>query len=727
MMRVLFCELRKLFSSGIFLFIVSAAVVLNLYLCLSAKPVEVSDEYYKSFYGELDGLSNDEKVDKINEKRDELYNEEFSIEALKTLGFLYDELEQAELVAGYKNYLAEIDASAERMTSVSIFAKKDSFAYKNITKTPAAYDAVREVEPIYSRSEGVLLMTDNPACDIMLIFCALTAVVVLIVKERESGITALIKPLRHGRARLASARSAAVLICCILSGVLLYGSALAVGAARFGLGDLTRPVQSLNGFLGCNLPISVGAVMAMIFAVKIAAAFLAALIFECLCTALFSVYAYIAAAVIAAVEVLLYANIDGNSWAAPFGKINLAAFSDSAEVFRNYLNINIGGEPCNIIFVTIISLSVGIVGFFVLQNFLFSHIAIKDFKTRQIIPTSRHIPKKPFSYALYKQFATHKGALIILLILGVRIYSAANYRIAFSSDEMYYRAYCGRFSEMTEQQADEFAEAEKQRFEELHERLWYADISEMQAIQSDLVAEGGFERAYEQQQYISALDSDNKAMFYQTGWRRLFAADGYTGLAEDMQLTLFAALGICFAISPLIAYDNRRRLGFLLYTNVHGKREYFRRCTAVSALTSTLISVSVNAPHIIGILSLYKTEGSEYSIRCIPAFERFFDIPIAAYIALLCVLRTVALILCGWIIMFISVRCNNVSAVLLISLAVFALPVTVYLAGAEFVLPLCMPFSVNREIIEAAPVYPAALIVCVAAEMFVRRIKRSDI
>lgn len=724
MMRVLFCELRKLFSSGIFLFIVSAAFVLNLYLCLSAKPVEVSDEYYKSFYSELDGMSNSEKVDKINEKRDELYNGEFSIEAWKTLGFLYDELEQAELVANYKNYLAEIDASAERMTSVSIFAKKDSFAYKNITKTPAAYDAVREVEPIYSRSEGVLSAIDNPACDIMLIFCALTAVVVLIVKERESGITALIKPLRYGRVRLASARLAAVLICCILSGVLLYGSALAVGAARFGLGDLTRPVQSLNGFLGCNLPINVGAVMAMIFAVKIAAAFLAALIFECLCTALFSVYAYIAAAVIAAVEVLLYANIDGNSWAAPFGKINLAAFSDSAEVFRNYLNINIGGEPCNIILVTIISLSVGIVGFFVLQNFLFSHIAIKDFKTQQILPTSRHIPKKPFSYALYKQFATHKGALIILLILGVRIYSAVNYRIAFSSDEMYYRAYCVRFSEMTEQQADEFAEAEKCRFEELHERLWYADISEMQTIQSELMAEGGFERAYEQQQYISALDSDNKAMFYQTGWRRLFAADGYV---EDMQLTLFAAFGICFAISPLIAYDNRRRLGFLLYTNAHGKREYFRRCTAVSALTSTLISVSVNVPHIIGILSLYKTEGAEYSIRCIPAFEHFFDFPITAYIVLLCVLRTVALILCGWVIMFISARCNNASAVLLISLAVFALPITVYLAGAEFILPLCMPFSVNREIIVGTLVYPAVLIVCVAAEMLVHRIKRSDI
>lgn len=717
-MRVLLCELRKLFTSGIFIFIVSAAVILNLYLCFSAEPVEVSDKQYQAFFEEIDNVPDSEKTATINAKIDELYNGEFTLETLELRGFLYGELEQAELIADYKNYLSEIDASAERMTSVSIFAKKGSFAYKNIVRTPAAYDAVRGVTPVYSRSEGILLAIDNPACDILFIFCALTAVIVLVVKERESGITALIKPLRHGRAHLASAKSAAVLICVVVTGILIYGSALAVGAARFGLGDLTLPVQSLKGFIGCNLPINIGTAAALIFAVKLAAALLAALFFECLCTAFYSIYAYIVMAIITAGEIILYALIDGNSWAAVFGKINLAAFAESAEVFNNYLNINIFGEPCNIIFVTLISLAVGIIGFFILQNFLFSRIEIKDFKTRQIIPSIRYIPKKPFSYAVYKQFVTHKGALIILLILGLQIYLAANYRIEFNADDMRYRAYCEQFSQMTNEQADEFAETEKRRFEELHERVLTADISEQMKIFDELNAESGFERAYKQQRYISALDSDNKAMFYQTGWRRLFGADGY---AEDMRLTLFAALGICFAVSPLIAYDNRRRLGYLLYTNLHGKREYFRHNIIVSAIASTLISVSVNIPHIIGILSLYKTAGAEFSIRCIPEFERFFDIPIAAYIAVLCVLRTVVLIMCGWVILFISAKCKNVSAALLISMAIFALPVMICLAGAEFVMPLCMPFSVNREIIESAWGYAVVVVgFCVAAGIYIQ-------
>lgn len=696
MMRALFFELRKLFSSGVFIFTVSSAVVLNLYLCFSANPVEISDDQYKSFYDELDGLSGNEAITAINAKIDELYDNELTYEALHLRNFLHDEATQAELIAGYKKYLEEIDTSAQQMTSVSIFANKGSFAYKNIIRTPAAYNAVRDIMPTYIRSEGILIAVDNTTCDIMMVFCAFTAVILLIVKERESGIVSLIKPLRHGRAHLAAAKSLAILISCIAVGFFLYGSALAVGAIRFGLGDLSLPVQSLKGFLGCNLPISVGTAMVLIFAVKIAAAFLAALIFECFCTALYSINAYITSAAVAAIEVIFYVVIDDNSLASVFGKINLVAFIESAEIFKNYLNINIFSEPYNVVSVTAIALTIGIIGFFILQNVLFSHIKVQNFKTRQL-PSIRYIPKKSFSYALYKQFATHKGALIILLILGMQIYLAANYRIEFDSDDMQYRAYCNQFSQMTEQQSGEFAEAEKRRFEELHERIPTADFSETMKIYNELIAENGFNRAYKQWLYIDALDSENKMMFYQTGWRRIFGADGY---AEDMRLTLFAALGICFAISPLIAYDNSRRLGYLLYTNRNGKSKYFLHNTAVAAMTSSLISAAINAPHIIGILSLYKTNGIEFSMRCIPEFEHFWDISITAYIAVLFILRTVVLILSGWIVLFISRRCKNVSAAFLVSLAVFALPIMLYLAGAEFVLPICMSFSVNRNIIE---------------------------
>ena len=136
--------------------------------------------------------------------------------------------------------------------------------------------------------------------------------------------------------------------------------------------------------------------MALIYLFKIAAVFLAGLIFECLCTALFSGVAYLGAGVIAAGEIFLYVTVESTSWSSPFGKINLAAFVQSSELFKTYLNINLFEYPCNIVTVTVISLTAGTILAFVGEMLLFSRISVKDYKSMQIIPSVRYIPKKPF-------------------------------------------------------------------------------------------------------------------------------------------------------------------------------------------------------------------------------------------------------------------------------------------------------------------------------------------
>lgn len=708
-MRVFRAELRKLFTSPIFIFVAAAAIVLNIYLCLSAKPVNISDGEYKDFYGSLENLSEPEKTKYVENALKELYSSEITYENVMKREFYRSEAERAALIGDYQDYLKGIDESAENMTSVSIFADKNSFTYRNISITPAAYDAVRGVTPIYSPSQGILMAISNNSTDIMLIFIVLTAVTVLFIKEREASVIGLLKPLKYGRQRLAAVKTLTVLSVCLLFGLIVCGSSLLIGEMRFGLGELSRPIQSVEGFLGCNLPISAGQAMLLIFIVKIAAVFLSGLIFECLCTVLFSGAAYLSAGVIAAAEIFMYATIENTSWASSLGKINLAAFVQSGKIFKTYLNINIFGYPCNIITVTVISLIVGIALSFTGEMLLFSRISVKDYKSVQIIPSIRYIPKKPFYYGLYKAFIAHKGAFVILIIAALQIYSAANYTISYNTDDLWYRSYCDTLSGMTEEQADEYIDKERSRFENLYDSMSNeGSPSALQQIYEELQAEQGFIKAAEQQKYINALDSSNKAMFYQTGWRRLFGADGFT---EDMTLALLAAVGISFAISPLIAYDNRRRLGFLLHTNKYGKKRYFGQNLALSVIISFLISTVINIPHFVGILSLYKTEGAGYSIRCISEFEGFFDIPINAYLLFLFLLRTIFLALCGIIILYISSKCKSTYTALLISLAVFALPIMLYLAGAEFILPLCMPFSVNREIIEGAWVYPAVVAV----------------
>ena len=190
-MRIFRAELHKLFTSPIFIFVAAAAVVLNIYLCLSAKPVNISDEEYKAFYANLEGLSEQEKTEYIDNSLKALYSSEITYENVMKREFFRNEAEQASLVRDYKEYLNNIDESAKTMTSVSIFADKNSFTYRNISITPAAYDSVRDVKPEYSPSQGVLMAINNNSTDIMLIFIVLTAVTVLFIKEREASVIGL--------------------------------------------------------------------------------------------------------------------------------------------------------------------------------------------------------------------------------------------------------------------------------------------------------------------------------------------------------------------------------------------------------------------------------------------------------------------------------------------------------------------------------------------------------
>ena len=162
-----------------------------------------------------------------------------------------EQLEQLKAVGTYHQYLQSIDDTAATMTAVSIFADPNSFAYRNILKTPSAYDRVRSVQPVFAPSNGVLLVAQNIPSDILMLFIIFTAVTVIFYKDRESGITGLIKPLRYGRTRLALTKTATVFTVCLFTEGIIFLMNLWIGSVRYGLGDLSRPVQSLAGYLGC--------------------------------------------------------------------------------------------------------------------------------------------------------------------------------------------------------------------------------------------------------------------------------------------------------------------------------------------------------------------------------------------------------------------------------------------------------------------------------------------
>ena len=697
--RIFLNELHKLVHNKAFILVLVIAICLNAYVSLTKdNGFFADDSAYRSYFSDIEGIGIDEAAQFTQDTIIELYT---SMEARYSEYYFYDtsmlstQLKRIQQIQGYQDYLAEIDNQAKTMTSVSIFSDTDSFSYRNIVKTPPAYEAVKDIEPVFAPSEGVLLACDNVVSDILALFILIFCVTAVFYKDRESGITALIKPLKYGRSTLALSKILLVFVVCLAVELVMFFSNLYIGAMRFGLGDISRPVQSLTGFIGCNHPISVLEMMIYSLLIKLFALLMCAVIASCLFIRLSNTVSYLVIIAIAAVETSLYILIPATSVFSPLKQINLASFLLSSRLFKTYTNINLFGYPVEQIAATITAMSIATIVFILLCCRLYSTISISEIKRNQRFVLIKRVPTSLIGYTAFKEFIMHKGALILAAVLALQVYSAINYTKPYRPEDNAYYAYCNRIISMTDEEADEFVASEDQRFADLLQSIMNGTATTEQSDEYKATY-SGFEKARDQYEYIRGIGYGAKDMYYQTGYENIF---GISDPANDYSLGLIAIVALCLMLSPLISYDNRCRIGYVVYTTKAGKKTYLRHNCIIAVIAAALASVFTYIPYFVQMFSAFGTAGMGSSIRCIEEFTGFIDIPVAGYLALLFILRTVVLMLFALLLLFISSKCQSPTTAIVVTLAIFCLPIVIYLAGADPIQYFCVPVSVNREIL----------------------------
>lgn len=689
-------EIYKLLHTKMFVLVLVCGLLLNIYISFSQSfGMLCAAKEYKEYYALAEGKTFSEAYDYSIARRDNMFGG-WESGNWEVRSMMNAEIEQLKAVGTYHQYLQSIDDTAATMTAVSIFADPNSFAYRNIVKTPSAYDNVRSVQPVFAPSNGVLLAAENVPSDILLLFIIFAAVTVIFYKDRENGIVGLVKPLRYGRTRLALSKTAAVFSACLVCGGVFFILNLWIGAARFGLGDLSRPAQSLKGFLVCNLRISVRQLLLLIFAYKIVAMFACALIAQSLFIRLKNTTVYFVLLLAGGIETVLYLLISETSILSPIKQINLVAFVNSAHLFKTYTNINLFGFPINLLVTNTCVTLILIAALILLTVRLYEDISISDIKKthRKLIKIKP--PKRLFSYTLHKEFILHKGLLILIAVLALSVYSEYNYTHPYSSSDNFYRSYasgayaCDTSKEVYEYKkltADELSEGYKAAMsgQFTDNEYW----SKRQAFEKLLTQ-------YNTAMEVSGGKNLPRYMYYTTGWEQLF---GVNGFKTDYRLGLVAILGICLAVSPLIAYDNRARIGFLLYTSKAGKRTYFEHNAIVAAFFTLLICLAIYIPHYVEIILTYGSQGIFDPVSAIAGYAKFGGISVLGYLIILTLFRIISLIIFAELVLFISHKSKSPTTATIITLAAFALPIVIYLAGADFMQWLCWRISGNREMI----------------------------
>lgn len=619
-MRILHYELKKLFSYKSFLFIIAAVLVMSIVSTLwDIAGCHASPDEYRQIYSAIQSMSEEEAEAYITRQIDIAFSGEggFSPDAICSARDRYAQIK------GYAGFLDYIKERCRSITGISFFADEDSFAYKNALKTETVYDNVKINSLPFEVSEGVEIVLFNDISDILLVFAIFASAIFVFTKDKEIGILNLLHSYRKGRGSLCINKLLVLLIFSALANLVFIGANFAIGGFTYGLGDLTRPIQSVNGFFECSFNLSLWQYLLITFIFKSLGGFLWGVLFAFICS--FSgnnAQIYGISVVVAVTEVLLYTKISTLSNYGLLHDFNLVSFIKPDNIFSTYRNINLFNEPFNVLIVipvvwtTLIALLI----FAVVKTFA----GEKNREYRKIFlgirrKSIKHKVHGKLYYAFHKSLALQKtGYLVAGWLVAVVIFHLSFTKPADLTD-YYYKDYTTDNSGAVTAQTDEVIRIDEEYFSMLHEELMSSDttIERMQEIQGELQREGALFMFKSRCEAIRDSKYDTE-IFYDTGYKRAFGVNGNT---ESLQMALLIMIFTALAVSPLISFDRSRGLTSVIYSTASGNKSYLKHSIIVTVTLSVFASIAVMLPYLFNILSKYGMQGINLPVQSLEYFE----------------------------------------------------------------------------------------------------------
>lgn len=674
-MRILRYELKKLFSYKSFLFIIAAVLVMSIVSTLwDIAGRHASPDEYRQIYSAIQSMSEEEAEAYITRQIDIAFSGEggFSPDAICSARDRYVQIK------GYGGFLDYIKERCRSITGISFFAAEDSFAYKNALKTETFYDNVKINSLPFEVSEGVEIVLFNDISDILLVFAIFASAIFVFTKDKEIGILNLLHSYRKGRGSLCINKLLVLLIFSALANLVFIGANLAIGGFTYGLGDLTRPIQSVNGFFECSFNLSLWQYLLITFIFKSLGGFLWGVLFAFICS--FSgnnAQIYGISVVVAVTEVLLYTKISTLSNYGLLHDFNLVSFIKPNNIFSTYRNINLFNEPFNalivipVVWTTLIALLI----FAVVKTFA----GEKNREYRKIFlgirrKSIKHKVHGKLYYAFHKSFALQKtGYLVAGWLVAVVIFHLSFTKPADLTD-YYYKDYTTDNSGAVTAQTDEVIR--------IDEELMSSDttIERMQEIQGELQREGALFMFKSRCEAIRDSKYDTE-IFYDTGYKRAFGVNGNT---ESLQMALLIMIFTALTVSPLISFDRSRGLTSVIYSTASGNKSYLKHSIIVTVTLSVFASIAVMLPYLFNILSKYGMQGINLPVQSLEYFADFaLPLNVWQYAFGFFLVRTAIFTICSLAMLLVSKHSKSRFSATLINVTVFVMPVLIMVVGSH--------------------------------------------
>lgn len=678
-------ELKKLLSHRTIWILLVCLLCINGYI----KVTSAYDRYYTpseytTFLNELEDKNLQEIVDYANEKIDTAsQNPE---ESLYYNGYLYyDTVEIAQQLMEYPNYLTGINNNAENMASVSIWGGQDTFSYRNIQKTPTAYDGLVGTTLTFDTSLGVEDFLSSPLTDILALILLFLCTSNIFLRDREQSMIPLLYSTKNGRTALILNKFAASAICCVGLLLVFYGEIFCIENALYGFGDLSRPIQCIFGYYTCNLPVSVGEYMALHLLLKVAAYLVFAGIFGLISTLSknnLTVYGATAGAVGA--FYLLYAKISVLSPISLFHFWNPVQFLQGKEILGTYTNVNLFGYPVslkisgNIIIALFLAVClIGSIAVFIrTRNLQYKSIHLKHRFFQQFHPHSK------FWHTCYRVLILQKGLVIVFAIAVIAAGMYQTFSRSYNNDDIYYENFCEEYEGAVTEDTLHFLSDKRAHYAEVEQQIAELEsaggnLYQLNLLYSELNDRNAFEKFAQRMESIP----ENGEIFYDTGYARYFALDDNM---EGMVQSLFLAIALVMLCSPVVSHDKQTNMTAIFFSTKAGKKSYFRQFFGFAAMAGVVLTLLLTLPYFVQILQRYGMQGFDKPLASMTAFANR-SVSITVGMAMMCVvlIRMVGAVLTGCLVTWIASRCRSLVTAYCVNSVAFVLPIVLCLCGLE--------------------------------------------
>ena len=578
----------------------------------------------------------------------------------------------------YPVFLKNTVENGSKMGMLSMY--KDGFGSESLKKTTELYKALDGTKVQAGENRGIVLFIQYQLTDLFLLVF-LFLIVMEFQAERKKGLVFLVRSTIGGRSKLYLQRMAILAFATFVGAICFYGANLVGILFGFGLGDLSRSLQSLPEFMKCPYGITIGAYLLRSLFLKMTGCFGVAVMFYALIGCLNTVMAYLLSAVFIAGELLTGLLIPPISSWNGFRYVNLFTLIRCEEYYKDAIFINAFGHakealPLTLTIFGIMFLIVLVAGFAIhgRKYVVVSHRGEKIFDAIARLRERFSIQHTLMGWEGYKLLLKQKGLLILAAVFLVHLTLSMQYEYYYPVDvfqRMYYIEYHGEITEDRVRVAERSMEILQNTEQSLKNRIAAMEkqtpypFQKIQQMQETILT---LQRKQEGLQPI--LDDLHSGLEYEkrTGHTITLVAPFYYDLLlnRDVKtrtrasfLTLVALLA---ALAGIFAFDRQNHVEQIMYSTYRG-----RRLTTALKIVLVLFysALSCGLLHLIQLWRVSKVDAGLPDLKCpvqgIGFMRDFrFYVPIWGYLLMLFLVRMFMACLLGLLISVISKRSGDV-------------------------------------------------------------------